>query len=329
MRILKALTFGLGLLLFVWIVRKLGVGNLVEGFQRCGWRLAIPIVLVFPCYLLYTFSWQAFLRRFEHHAIGFWTLFRIKVAGEAANTLTPLNFAGGDPLRIWLLARKFPVSIGGASVVVDRTLQILAVVTLIFLGNIAALVRLEFPPFAKTILGTTAFLLFVLISFFLFQQTRGLFRKILVWVTRLKLRTFSANTRGKIEELDRHLHDFYRRDRGLFFLCYCMHLAARAIGIVEIWLLASLLGVPMGPWEAVFFSAVIPVTNLLGAIVPGTFGVLEGVVSSLFFALHWNPADGIVLQLARRIRACFWILLGMIFLMLARRSPRLDRGPPL
>ncbi len=72
----------------------------------------------------------------------------------------------------------------------------------------------------------------------------------------------------------------------------------------------------MGPWEAIFFAAVIPVTNMIGGFVPGTLGVLEGVVSSLFFALHWNPADGVVLQIARRLRALFWISLGLLFIFL-------------
>ena len=142
MRALKIVALLLGVTLLVWIVRKIGIEELLSGIRALGWRLFIPILIIFPCYLLYTVSWQLFLKRFEHHSIPFWVLFRIKVAGEATNTLTPLNFAGGDPLRIWLLSKNFPTAIGGASVVVDRTLQMLAVVSLMFLGNVVAIFRL-------------------------------------------------------------------------------------------------------------------------------------------------------------------------------------------
>lgn len=316
MRALKVIAFLLGLFLLLWIVRKLGVQELLTGFQTLGWRLLIPIAIIFPCYLLYAVSWQLFLKRFEHHSIPFWTLLRIKIAGEATNTLTPLNFAGGDPIRIWLLSRNFPVAIGGASVVVDRTLQILAVVSLIFLGNVAALFKLDLPLYAKNLLGITAGFLLLFILAFVFFQTRGFFQSILKLLTRLKIRKFSEKTTQRVKELDLHVGRFYKEDKKLFFFCYLMHFAARLIGILEILFLARFLGVPMGPWEAVFFAAVIPVTNMLGAIVPGTFGVLEGVVSSLFYALHWDPASGVVLQIARRLRAFFWIVMGLVFVLM-------------
>ncbi len=319
-RAFKVIAFLLGLFLLFWIVRKLGVRELITGFETLGWRLIIPILVIFPCYLLYTTSWQLFLKRFDNHSIPFWTLFQIKVAGEATNTLTPLNFAGGDPVRIWLLSKNFPVSIGGASVVVDRTLQVLAVVSLIFLGNMAALFKLTLPPYARNLLGITATLLLLLILFVLFHQTRGLFQKLLRLLARLRIRRFSEKTIARIEELDRHIMEFYRKDRRLFFVCYLFHFASRLIGIFELIFLARFLGVPMGPWEALFFAAVIPVTNMVGGIVPGTLGVLEGVVSSLFYALSWDPAKGVVLQIARRLRAFFWILLGLLFIFLFKSN---------
>ena len=40
----------------------------------------------------------------------------------------------------------------------------------------------------------------------------------------------------------------------------------------------------------------------------------EGVVSTLFLALHWSAADALVLQMVRRIRAFFWIGVGIVML---------------
>ncbi len=323
MRLFKVVTFFLGAGLLIWIVRKIGLNELFSSFQTLGWRLIVPIILIFPCYLFYTWSWQLFLKRFEHHSIPFGALLKIKIAGEASNTLTPLNFIGGDPIRIWMLSKNFPKAISGASVVVDRTIQSMAIISMIFLGNLAALFKMDLSSGAKKILATTASFLILFIAFLIFHQTRGLSEKIFRLGQRLGLKTFSEEHLHKIQELDRHVIEFYRRDRRLFFFCYLIHLAGRFVGMTELIVLGYFLDVPIGLWGALFFSAVIPVTNLIGAIVPGTFGVLEGVVSSLFLALHWNPADAIVLQIARRVRALFWILLGSLFILLSKeKNPR-------
>jgi len=322
MRWLKVLALVLGIFLLFWIIRKLGVHELMTGFRTLGWRLIIPVVIIFPCYIFYTISWEFFLKRFDKHFIPFWQLFRFKVAGEAANTLTPLNFAGGDPVRVWLLKRHFPVEIAGASVVVDRTLQMLATVSLIFLGNVAAVFKLDLPLYAKGLVGGTAGFILLFIIVFIFFQTRGLFQSVTSLLAKLRIKRFSDKTLAKLKELDHHIGDFYRQARGLFFGCYLLHFAARLVGVLELLILGRFLGVPMGPWEALFFSAVIPVTNMVGCIVPGTLGVLEGVVSTLFYALHWNPADGVIIQIARRIRAFIWILIGLLFLAIFKKETK-------
>lgn len=322
MRYFKVVTLLVGALLLFWIIRKLGIQELLNGFHLLGWKMVVPILIITPCYLLYTISWKLFLQRFDEHSIPYWTLFRIKVAGESTNTLTPLNFAGGDPVRIWLLSRFFPPQISGASVVVDRTLQILAIVTTVFLGNLAALFMLDFPAKVRILLGSVAGLLLVVVLFFIFHQTRGLFQKLLRLSHKFHIKSFSEMTIKKVEELDGHIGNFYRRDRPLFVFCYFLHLLARLTGIAEIYCVARFLGVPMTLWGAVFFAAVIPMTNMVGGIVPGTLGILEGVMSSLFFVLHWNPAAGIVLQIVRRIRAFFWVLVGLLFLFLFKTKEK-------
>lgn len=315
MRYVKAAAFCFGAFLLFWIIRKIGWHQLEEGFLALGWRILVPIAILFPCYLLMTLAWLLFLRQYEHHSIPFWTLFRIKVAGEASSALTPINFLGGDPMRIWLLSRNFPVTIGGASVVVDRTLQSLAIVALIFLGNLVAVFKLSMPFTIRALLGGTAGVLFLLIFVLIFGQKRGLFQKLLKLATRLRIRTFSEKTVKRIEELDHHVREFYHESQTLFFMGFFILFFARLLGTLEIFYIGRALGVPMTYWEAIFFAAVIPMTNLVSIVVPGTFGVLEGVVSSLFMALHWDPAHGIILQIARRVRAMFWYTLGFAFLL--------------
>lgn len=325
MRWFKVFAFLLGAFLLLWIVRKLGWQELFTGFRTLGWKVVVPVAIILPCYLMYTYSWELFLKRFDAHTIPFWSLFRIKVGGEAANTLTPLNFAGGDPVRVLLLSKSFPGAISGASVIVDRTLQIAAIVSLIFLGNVVALFKLDLPSSVRYLLGGTVTFLVGVIFFLVISQTKGLSEKVFRLGQRLKIKALSEERLKKMKEMDNHIHAFYRKDRRLFVVCYLLHFGARLVGIFEILFIARVLGVPMGYWEAIFFAAVIPVINMVSVFVPGNLGVLEGAVSSLFFALHWNPSDGVVLQIARRIRAGIWISIGILFILLYKRKMGLKK----
>ena len=118
--------------------------------------------------------------------------------------------------------------------------------------------------------------------------------------------------------MDNLLGDFYRKDRKLFFVCFLLHFITRFYGSLELCLIGYFLNVPMGISEAVFFAAVIPVVNMVGSLVPGSLGILEGIISSLFLALHWDPAQGFVLQIARRFRAFMWMLFGIGIMMMLK-----------
>ena len=54
--------------------------------------------------------------------------------------------------------------------------------------------------------------------------------------------------------------------------------------------------------------------NAVFAFVPGAIGVMEGAYSGMLYLLHIDPAIGITIQIAKRMRAAFWILLGLLFL---------------
>ncbi|QQR79553.1 MAG: flippase-like domain-containing protein [Deltaproteobacteria bacterium] len=173
----KALSLILGVGLLVWMVRKIGLHEVLASFQAIGWKMMWPILLMAPTYLFYAYSWDLFLDRFEHVPSSLWNLLKIKIAGEGANTLTPLNFVGGDPVRIWLLSKSVPVEIGGASVAVDRTLHSLATVAVIFVGIVAAVFKMDLPHYASFLLECTAAGILFFDSLFSFFSDSRAFRQ--------------------------------------------------------------------------------------------------------------------------------------------------------
>ncbi|MBN1282467.1 MAG: flippase-like domain-containing protein [Proteobacteria bacterium] len=326
MKYARFVSLALGAALLTALVQKIGWQNILANVTQLGWRF-VPILGISGLwYVLYTIAWMQFLGRIGD-GIGFLDLFKIKVSGEAVNTLTPANFIGGDPMRIYMLKRSFGVSQGAASVVVDRTLQILAVLITILLGVIVAFLAFDSEisdniaygvPIALTV--SLAFMAFLLV-----HQRRGLFSMILRILRGLGIRReFSEKTVRRFEELDSHIIDFYSANHAGFLAALACHIGGRLLGVLEIYAIGRAVSDEFSLFAALMLSALAPMISVVFAFIPGAFGVMEGAFSGLLYLLHIDPSIGITIQIAKRLRAALWIGLGLLFLGAHNRNKVFD-----
>jgi len=307
------LLVGAGLL--VMLVRKIGVDTILSNISMIGWRF-FPILCISGFwYMLYTVAWYQFLHRLSD-GIKLSELFRIKMTGEAVNTLTPVNFIGGDPMRIYLLKKNFPASEGAASVVVDRTLHSAATLTVITLGIIVSFLTFEkLPDNIKygvpiALIVSMAFIVFILV-----HQRRGFFGLILNLCRRLRIKKeFSEKTVRRFMELDEHIVDFYNANHKGFVIALLCHIFGRLLGVVEIYVIGRLVSDEFSLFAALVLTALAPMVNAVFAFIPGALGVLEGAYGGMLYLMHLDPSIGITIQITKRLRAAFWILLGLLFL---------------
>lgn len=311
-----------GAALLVTLIQKIGWQNILANIAQIGWRF-LPILCISGAgYVLYTMAWMQFLGRIGD-GIGFTELFRIKIAGEAVNTLTPVNFIGGDPMRIYMLKKSFKVAQGAASVVVDRTLQILAVLITVVIGVVAAFIRFEDRLSDNIAYGVPIALVVSLgfMGFLLIHQRRGLFSMLLNacrW-TGIK-REFSEKTIRRFEELDSHIMDFYNESHAGFLTALACHVGGRLLGVLEIYAIGRVVSDDFSLFASLMLAALAPMVSVVFAFIPGAFGVMEGAFSGLLYLMHIDPSIGITIQIAKRLRATFWISLGIFFLSARDRT---------
>lgn len=304
-----------GVVLFAMLIRKIGIGTVAKNIAGIAW-VFVPVFFVsFLWYALYTEAWRQFLHRLSD-GIRFFDLFRIKLMGEAVNTLTPANFIGGDPMRIYLLRKNFPVSEGAASVVVDRTLTSAATLVIIIIGITAALFTFESLPmnikFGVPIVVTASS---IFIIFILIHQRRGFFSLILNFCLRLGIkREFSEKTVNRFTELDTHIIDFYRENHKGFLIAFACQIAGRFLGVVEVYVIGRAVSDGFSLYAALMLAALAPMVNTVFAFIPGAFGVMESAYGGSLYLMHMDPAIGVTIQIVKRIRSVFWIALGLFFL---------------
>ncbi len=308
---LKGASLGVGLAFLALLIYKVGINTILGQITDLGW-MALPVFLVGILWnLLYTVAWQVFLKGHGGH-ISFWALLRIKLAGEAINTVTPANFLGGDPVRIYLLKKYYRWTAGAASVVVDRTLHAMASTLAIIIGTSMAFWRLDtIPQNIKVGLPIVVFAFVIFVAFVFLHQRQGFFSFLMDAARRLRLkREFSRDTLRRCTEMDEDISRFYLRNPGGFWTAFLLHFSGRVLGVVEIYLIAVVAYPNFTFMEAWILGAVAPIINTLFTFIPGAIGVLEGASAGALMIMGIPGSVGITIQLVRRIRQATWIGLG-------------------
>ncbi len=316
----RKLFFFLGLSLFAFLVYQFNPKVLWQNLTRVGFNYVFILGIGFLWYFVYTLAWYIFLKYIRAN-VNLRQAFTIKVAGETVNSLTPLSWGGGDPARIWLLSKIIPFRESAASVVVDRTLNNLALALFMLLGLIISFFQLTLSPAYQ--LGL-AFLIGIImaISIFLYLRSHeGLLEFFIDLLKKLRIKkSFSQSTLEHATTIDRHIANFYKGDKRDFFAALGLHFFGRLCGVLEIWLAALFLDHPLGFLDSYLLASLAIIVNILFAFIPGALGVMEGAFAGSFALFHLDPAVGASIQVIRRIRILFWGGVGWIFLIPYRRA---------
>lgn len=304
-----------GAAFFILLIRKIGIASILDNIRALGWRFGLIFAISLLWYVLYTEAWRQFLSRVGN-GIKFWHLFRIKVAGEAVNTLTPANFLGGDPLRIHLLKKDFQMSEGAASVVVDRTLHSTATLLVIIFGITASFIGFKsLPANLRYGIPIATIVAVIFMAFVLIHQRKGFFSLLMTLCKRLGIKKeFSKKTIARFEKLDGHIIDFYTADHKGFWIALACHTTGRLLGIIEIYAIGRCVSDEFTLFASLVLCALAPVVNAVFTFVPGALGVMEGAYGGVLYLLHLDPAIGITIQISKRMRSALWIILGLVFL---------------
>lgn len=311
--------FFLGCLLLYFLIQRFGVSELLESLQRLGWNVGFILFLPVLWYACHTIAWYFVMEETGTH-VSFFSLYKIKLIGEAVNSLTPISFMGGDPVRIYILQKRMPGVLSTASIVLDRTMQSLAVVFLVLIGLVVAWSMLSLPTAWKFAFpALTAFMVFLL-WFAIHRQRKGVFEFLSRMAAKIGIKHHLTDSiQEKIEVLDERISRFYRHDRRRFLTVFCFHFLARLLGVFEIYIIAHFLSIPLGISGALILVSLSVLVNMFFVFIPGSMGVMEGAYGALFLLMGLNPVSGVAVQLIRRIRTVFWIFIGLFFVLIYSR----------
>lgn len=312
-----------GLGMFSYLVYRFGIHQIEENIFKAGWSLLGAICVWFFIYLLNTFSWKLALGN-EGRNISFSYLFMVTVSGFVINYITPFLALGGEPYKVKKLAYTLGAEQSLSAVVLYRMMHLLGHMLLLLTGIIAALLFLPLATAVRGVLTVAAVVISLIVAFTLMGHHDGVFKKIQKLLKKFRIAaTFLDRHEGQLEEMDRILTSTYRTQRKQFYISLAAEYLSRALMGFEVYLIVNGVGIQISLVSALFVYVVYSIAINILFFVPLNLGAREGGIYLGLESLALPPLFAVYFGIVMRVREFFWILIGLLFILITteKRTP--------
>jgi len=309
-----------GLFLFVFLIYKIGPERILSNIRLLTLEnFLILFFLRFVYWLLRTFGWKVVSDSYGDK-IAFLQLFAARLSGYAISYLTPSAHIGGEAIRAMnLKTRNRRKAL--ASVIVDKTLEIITAIFLAIAGFVIAVIKISMPKelkaaFVGIILVSTSFMVFILL-----KQKQGFFIWLFRTLKKIKIRLrFVDKYQNGLSETDAYISEFYAKHRLPFLIASLIHSFSILFWALEIWMTLRLLGVRGISILDSFLIVALGTFAFIIPAVPASLGTYDVTFIALFVLFGIKTGSGMTTILIRRIIALGWAGIGLAAMFQSRRK---------
>jgi uncharacterized protein (TIRG00374 family) len=319
--------FVVGLGLFTFLVAEFGLDQILANVHKAGWSLLYVVFVWAGIYLLNTAAWRLVLGS-GGAMISFGRLFMVTVSGFVINYITPVIALGGEPYKVSALAGSLGQGRSVSAVVLYRMVHLLGHMFLLLTGVLAALLFLSLGAGVNAGLCVAGVLIALVIAVTMLGHRYGVFARL---ITVVKAVPFMGRAAAKLAaheaslaEMDRALTEVYHERRGALYGAVFLEYLSRALMGVEVYLILHGVGVEVSLPSALFLYLAYSIVINVMFFIPMNLGAREGGLYLGLESLALTPLLGVYLGIVMRIREFFWILLGLLFILLAGGKRRAE-----
>jgi Lysylphosphatidylglycerol synthase TM region len=305
----------LGLLLFIYFVKRAGISQIVDNIRRLGAGFLLIIAISAVRQIVRSLAWSLCVE--PPYRLGFLDAFRARVMGDAIGNVLPFaSFVISEPAKPALIRDRLPLMVGLSALTIENIFYSLSVAVFISSGMIALLLSFSLTKGLRltslVLLG--AILIVVAVGALLIRRE---LRFISGTAAFLHLRGLDRKWVEKGRTMEDRVYGFYRRHRARFipilFLEACFHLT----GVLEIYVTLSFIS-PQSPptfLTAFILESVNRVITMGFKFIPLHLGVDEAGTGKVSKVLQFAEVTGVSLAIVRKARDLFWAAIGMALLL--------------
>lgn len=320
-KIIRDLFFVIGILVLIWMVYSVGIGEIWTNIKKTGWWF-FAIIGVWT--IVYTFNGLAFhvILRGGNGSEKVSLLRKIKlvISGFAINSMTPMGLLGGEPYKIIELKEDLGIDQATSGVLLSAMMHFLA--HFIFWMASVPIFIFVVPviPFGIRIVLWGVVIGGLLLTYWAFTVFRkGLIKQALGLASKIpfvkkKVRAYWDEHAERIIVMDNLTADLFTHRKKDFFLALSFEFIARLLSCVEIMFMAIPLGYHLTFLQCFIVAAFSSLFANLLFFSPMQLGTREGGFGIAFSMLSISLGVGVYVGLITRIREMFWIMIGVILM---------------
>ncbi len=319
MRFLKTvseiLLFLAGLAIFASVVRVVDMQTLKELLPQLSWQIW-PVFTFYPLMVCWDVqAWKLCLPPTLRPKAPYWRLFRIRIAGEGINNITPIVDIGGELLKVMFLRRRLGIEKvdGVASCIIDRTSLFIAEIVFVAMGLALSWFLLPMPSHWKWIFIATVGVFILLGALALYIQKKGLFSSLFAGLHKLRIGThLFSRFQIPFDHVDKAITHYYHTEKPAFQRSIGLHLIGWLMGGIEMMWMLNMVGIPADFKTGIMLEALLQLVRTSSFFIPANIGTQEAGLSFFVYLYGFNPALGFAVSILKRVRMIIWTTLGFV-----------------
>lgn len=326
-KLYKLIFMILGIFTLGYMIYKLGLAEIVSDIEKTGFWFFPIIGSWLLIYILNAMAFRQIIQEpaLPHSNLPFLTVLRLTVTGYAINYITPFVALGGEPYRIMELKKTLGIHKATSSVLLYGMMHVFShiIFWLLSIFLILAVVPLDNTLLAGCII---AFFIGLGITFWFLSIYKKGFTvstfKMLQKVPFIKHKAtkFLEEKSESLHEVDDQIRILYAERKSRFLKSLLYEILARVITCAEIYFTAIAIGLNMSVMEALIISSASSLFANIIFFFPMQLGVREGGLALALRSVGLPAEAGIFIGIIMRIREIVWIMIGFIWIRLARQK---------
>lgn len=306
-----------------------GPAALWAGIRATWWVVPIVVGLWGLVYLGNTVAWLLLVPG-DAPRIPLHQAYAITLSGFALNYATPLVSFGGEPVKAALAAPIIGSAQAAGSVMAFRLLHTVSHLLVNLLAIAPALVIAPATVAVRATLVVLGVGMGLVVWFLLGRHRTGLLADLVEFLGRLpvigRLARPLMPTAARLEEIDQHFTDTYRRRPAAFRRALAFEMVARALSMAEFVFILWAQSGEFRPFAALVLGAFSSLFVNAAAFVPYELGTREAVLYGMYHIVGLDPALGTQAAVLTRARELVWTTVGL--LLLGAIKPAAPATPP-
>ena len=313
--------------MFVYFIIRANPSELLRIISRLspiGIMLLILLRILF--WIIRTISWRIVLTRCSTGHVSFSTLFGAELAGHALGYFTPSAKLGGDAIRAMMIS-PVPKNQALASVVIDKTIELIATILMMSLGLFITLVRIRMVAMQRIVFLSLTVLMALFIFMFFRKQKKGLFIWILDSLKKLRIKSnYFEQKRERLMETDKIIAAFYSRHRRPFFNAFMFYISMILLWVVEMHLTFLFIGMSaITPLKSFLITTLGILANIV-PVIPAGIGIYDLTYLPIFAIFRIPLKFGITVILVRRLLNLLLAVSGLVPMLRMKSRPPVNEN---